>query len=97
LFWEGFEASGDTSEEGVRAWVYRRVVFGSFGVRRWMNAWAEHFMKHHPTPTTPDNQRNAAMIKAVQEVGDIISKAKPITESADAVTSYTEEFLKDVS
>lgn len=41
-------------------------------------------------------QRNAAMIKTVQEVGSIITDAKPITESADAVTTYTEEFLKDV-
>lgn len=36
------------------------------------------------------------MIKAVQEVGAVISQAKPITESADAVSSYTENFLKQV-
>ncbi len=36
------------------------------------------------------------MVQAVQEVGSIITKAKPITESADSVTSYTEEFLMDV-
>jgi hypothetical protein len=36
------------------------------------------------------------MIRAVQEVGAIISKAKPITESADSVTTFTEEFLKNV-